>query len=68
MEQHREVFQKHCEDYLRRIGERDLTEVQQQLDIEMQNECLLVPFFNQIYSVGKKGIVDSKNRQPHYGT
>lgn len=68
MDQQRKIFQKHYEDYLSRIGKIDLTKIQQQLDLEMQDECLLVPLFNEIYSVSKQGISDSKNRQPHYGT
>jgi hypothetical protein len=68
MEQHREVFQKHYEDYLKRIGEKDLNEIQQQLNLETKDDCLLVPLFNKVYSVGKNGITDSRKKQPSYGT
>lgn len=68
MDQHREIFQKHYEDYLSRIGQVDLSKIQQQLDLEMQDECILVPLFNEVYAVSRLGITDSKNRRPHYGT
>ena len=68
MDQRRDVFQKHYEEYLSKIGDIDLTKIQQQLNLEMKDESLLIPLFNQIYSVSKRGITDSKNRQPHYGT
>lgn len=68
MNQQREVFQKHYEDYLSRIGKIDLTKIQQLLNLEMHQGCLLVPFFKETYSISKHGITDSQNRRPHYGT
>lgn len=68
MDQQRKIFQKHYEDYLSKIGKINLTRIGQRLDLEMQYECLLVPLFNEIYSVSKEGIADSANRQPNYGT
>jgi len=60
------IFEKHYEDYLRQIMEIDVGHVKDILEIELDGNQMVVPFFDGKYSVSQKGIFDGFGQRPHY--
>ncbi len=67
MEQKAEIFETHYEDYLDRICQKDFSVIQRQLGLDLDEDCISIPFFNQNYTINKDGIKDAALKRPHYG-
>lgn len=67
MKDRSEVFEKHYQDYLARIfHETDIEHVAGILQVERQGDSLLVPFFNETYTVSPQGIVTENSNRASY--
>jgi len=59
------VYEQTYKDYLSRIAEIDLKFAADKLELQMDGEDVLIPFFGTPYRVSPAGIADPAGRQPH---
>ena len=62
------VYQQTYKDYLSRIAEIDLKFAADKLDLQVDGEDVLIPFFGKPYRVSPAGIADPAGKQPHLST
>jgi hypothetical protein len=58
------VFEKIYQDYLARVADLDLTEKQDILGIKADNQAIVIPFFNEPFSIFPRKIEDHQGRRP----
>ncbi|MCF8127133.1 MAG: DUF3786 domain-containing protein [Deltaproteobacteria bacterium] len=61
-----DIFEKHYEDYMRQIGQTDVSSLKGILKIDGDGDQMTVPFFDRKYSISKNGILDGSGNRPHY--
>lgn len=61
------IFEKHYENYCRQIGELDLQSKTETLDIKVNGNDAIIPFFGEEYIVSRSGIADASGNRPDYG-
>jgi hypothetical protein len=59
------VYEQTYQDYLSRIAELDLPFLADKLELQLDGQYVIIPFFGKPYRVSAKGISDPLNRQPH---
>ena len=60
------VFEKHYHDYLGRLASIDMASLLPILDIRMEGDTCLIPFFGEEYRISRKGIADASGNLPSY--
>ena len=61
------IFETHYEDYCRQIAELDFLSKKETLDIKLNGNDAIIPFFGETYIVSKTGIADEFGNRPNYG-
>ena len=61
------IFEEHYENYCRQIGELDLQSKAETLDIKLNGNDAIIPFFGEEYIVSRSGIADASGNRPDYG-
>jgi hypothetical protein len=59
------VYDQTYQHYLSRIAETDLKFTADKLDLQMKGSDVIIPFFNESYTVSTGGIKHADGRQPH---
>ncbi len=67
MSQPSEIFKKHYQDYLDKIGGVNPAAVTDILGIQAEQDRYPVPFLGTVYHVSQKGITDPEGQRPGYG-
>ncbi len=62
------IFDDHYKDYCKQIASVDLDSIKDRLDIKIENNIALIPFFNQVYQVSGNGIFTMNNEKADYVT
>ena len=60
------VFEKTYKDYLAQIARIDLKSIEEKLDIRVEGEVAVIPFFGEPYRVSEKGIIDPSGKKPSF--
>ncbi len=66
MEKRGPIFEKIYHDYLRQMQSLDFREISRRLNLTLEGEELIVPFFHRTYRVSKQGIVVEEGDAPIY--
>jgi len=61
------IFETHYEDYCRQIAKLDFSSIKDILDIELNGQNAIIPFFDEKYIVSKTGIANEFGNRPSYG-
>jgi hypothetical protein len=59
------VYQQTYQSYLSRLAELDLNFAAEKLDLQMNGEDVMIPFFGKTYRVSTAEIADPAGKQPH---
>ena len=59
------IYDQTYKDYLSRIAELDFRFLADKLDLKIDGQQVVIPFFGKRYRLSARGITDSSNRQPH---
>ena len=60
------IFEKHYEEYCRRISELDLISLKEILGIEVRDREAVIPFLGEDYFISGKGMADVSGHRPGY--
>ncbi len=66
MQEKSSVFEKHYHDYCLQIAGIDFPSVTDILDIGLEDNRLVIPFFGKEYFISKDGMTDDKGQRPDY--
>ncbi len=58
------VFEKIYQDYLTRVADQDLIKKQDILGIRVEGQTIVIPFFNETFSIFPRKIEDHQGRRP----
>lgn len=60
------IFETHYENYCRQIAELDFSSLKETLDIQLNGDRVIIPFYGEKYIVSKTGIADGSGNRPDY--